>query len=71
MAKTVFWDVMPCSLVETNVSEQLTGFQTSLIFYQTIQHNIPEDSNLHTCCHENMKFHQPNIGSGMAYSPLK
>jgi hypothetical protein len=26
-----------------------------LIFYQTRQNHIPEDSNLHTHCHENLK----------------
>jgi hypothetical protein len=26
--------------------------------YETTQHNIPEDSHLHTSCHENLKSHE-------------
>jgi hypothetical protein len=56
---TVFWDVAPCSLVEvTDVSEVLTASifialmmevvstsKTSVNFYQTTRHNIPEESS--------------------------
>jgi hypothetical protein len=35
MKMAVFWDVAPCSLVET---DQLPDY--------TVQHNIPEDSHL-------------------------
>jgi hypothetical protein len=39
----VFWDVMPCSMVDINTSEELT---VSTNIYQIIQHNIPADSQL-------------------------
>jgi hypothetical protein len=32
-------------------------FKMLLNFYQTIWHNIPEDSHLHTHCCENLKSH--------------
>jgi hypothetical protein len=31
--------------------------ETSINFYQTTWCNNPEDSHLHTCCHENVKSH--------------
>jgi hypothetical protein len=30
-------------------------------FYQTTFCNIPEDSHLNTCCHENLKSHLPSL----------
>jgi hypothetical protein len=58
---TVFWDVVPCSLVEIDVSEVLTASiitialmmeavstpETLVNFYHTTQHNMPEDNHLH------------------------
>jgi mannose/fructose-specific phosphotransferase system component IIA len=65
---TVFWDVVPCSLVNfTGVSEVLTALnitlmmeaastsETSANFYQTTRRNIPEDSHLHTRRREQLK----------------
>jgi hypothetical protein len=58
---TVFWDVAPCSLVETDdVSEVITASiialmmeavntsETSVNFYHTSRINGPEDGHLHT-----------------------
>jgi hypothetical protein len=38
---SVFWDVMPCTLVDTDVSQELTGF-TIRVRGQTARSNIPE-----------------------------
>jgi hypothetical protein len=35
--------------------EAASTSEMSLNFYQTTQCNNPEDSHLHTCCHENLK----------------
>jgi hypothetical protein len=57
----VFWDVAPCSLLETDrrfrgsccldhqgaMMEAVNTYETSVSFYQTSRRNIPEDSNLH------------------------
>jgi hypothetical protein len=60
----------------TDVSEVLTAYiiraialmteavctsETSLNFYQTTRHNIPEDSHLHTRGRENLTSHQNTI----------
>jgi hypothetical protein len=37
-------------------------------FYQTTWQNNPEDSHLHTHCHENLKFHNPQATSKQATS---
>jgi hypothetical protein len=37
--------------------------QNSRELYQATWHNIPEDSSLHTHCHENMTSHKINIAS--------
>jgi hypothetical protein len=51
----VFWDVAPCSLVESNrlisnfialMMEAVSTPETSVSLYQTIRRNIPEDSQL-------------------------
>jgi hypothetical protein len=65
MKMIVFWDVVPCSLVEVN--RRYTGTyclhhegdhddegsisETSVNFYQTTRPNIPEDSHLHGYVH--------------------
>jgi hypothetical protein len=67
---TVFWDVAPCSLVEIFRrfrgacclhhlgDEKAAGTsETSVDFYQSTRHNIPEDSHLHTRRRENLKSH--------------
>jgi len=36
-------------------------------FYQTTCHHIPEDSNFHSHCHKNHKFHNFNITFTMVY----
>jgi hypothetical protein len=52
MKMTVFWDVAPCSLVEIDrrfrgaMMEAVTTSETSVNFYQTTRHNIPEDSRI-------------------------
>jgi hypothetical protein len=57
---TVFWDIVPFSLVEIDqcfalVVEAVNTSEMSVSFYKTTQHNIPEDSHLHTRCCENLK----------------
>jgi hypothetical protein len=68
---TVFWDVLPCSLVEvhrrfrgvcclhqgTLMMEAASTSETSESFYQTTWRNIPEDSHLHTRRCEILKSH--------------
>jgi hypothetical protein len=39
---TVFWDVAPCNLVAL-IMEAVGTSETSVNFYQTTWHNIPED----------------------------
>jgi hypothetical protein len=64
----IFWDVLPCSPIKlTDISDVLTAFfitlwmeavstsETSVNFYQTTQHNNPEDSNHHHC--DDLKHH--------------
>jgi hypothetical protein len=38
--------------------------ETSVNFYQTAWCNIPADSLLHSCHHENLKSHLSSCGSG-------
>jgi hypothetical protein len=68
----VFWVVALCNLVE--VYRRFIGHycfshherddgaadthETSVNFYQTTTRNIPEDSHLHACRRENLKYHQ-------------
>jgi hypothetical protein len=55
---TFFWDVAPCSLVDTLIAlmmEAVSISETSVNFYQTIRRNIPEDSCLHTRRRENLR----------------
>jgi hypothetical protein len=71
MMMTVFWNVVPCSLVDIDVSEVLTASviapmmeavstsETSVSFYQTTRRNIPEGSYLPIRRHENLKS-RPN-----------
>jgi hypothetical protein len=53
---TVFWVVAQCRLIALMTEAESTS-ETSVNFYQTTQHNNPEDSHLHTRCHENLKPH--------------
>jgi phage tail sheath gpL-like len=47
MKIAVFWNVVPCSLVEvTNVLKAASTSETLVNFYQTTRYNIPEDSYL-------------------------
>jgi hypothetical protein len=55
MKITVFWDAAPCSRVEAArgllialMMEAASTSETSVNFYQTVRHNIPEDSHLDT-----------------------
>jgi hypothetical protein len=54
---TVFWDVVPFSLAIALIKAVSTS-ETSVNFYQTKRHNIPEDSHLHIRRRENLKSHQ-------------
>jgi hypothetical protein len=62
----VFWVVTPCSLVEASevhaasiiivlMMEAASISETMVNFYQTTRRYNPEDSHLHTSCHENLK----------------
>jgi hypothetical protein len=58
---TVFWDVALCNLaVIALMMEAANTSETSVNFYQTTRHNIPEDSHLHTRRRENLKSHLIN-----------
>jgi hypothetical protein len=65
---TVFWDIAPYSLVETDrrlsayclaalKMEAVSTSEMSVNFYQTTRHN-PEDSHLHTHRRENLEYNQ-------------
>jgi hypothetical protein len=41
----------------TLMGEAANTYEMSANFYQTTQRNSPEDSNLHTRHHENLKSH--------------
>ena len=43
----VFWDIMPHQLVNSYVSNALCCFKMSVTLYQSTQHNIPDDLNVH------------------------
>jgi hypothetical protein len=40
-----------CSLLTAQTKEAVITFEMSVNFYKTTQHNIPEDSHLHTRHH--------------------
>jgi hypothetical protein len=64
---TVFWDVVPRSLVKidrhfkgakvltASIMRAISTSEMSVNFYQTARRNIPEDSHLHTHRRENLK----------------
>jgi hypothetical protein len=57
---TVFWDVAPCSLVETGRHFSCPDDGGSKYLWnigQFLPDYIPEDSHLHTCRRENLKSH--------------
>jgi hypothetical protein len=59
MKMTIFWNIMPCSLIEIYrrfkdacllialMMEAASTSETLVNFYQTTRRNIPEDSHLH------------------------
>jgi hypothetical protein len=55
--KIAVWDVVPCRVVEIEqhfrgddipVMEAVSASEMSVSFYQTTQHNIPEESHCHS-----------------------
>jgi hypothetical protein len=54
----VFWVVALCSLVRVM---EAASTSEMVNFHQTTQHNYPENSHLHTCCHENLKSHKLRV----------
>jgi hypothetical protein len=72
---TAFWDVARCSLVEADrrfwgaysprivamKMETVRTSETSVYFHETIQHDIPENYDLHARRHENLKSHKLQI----------
>jgi hypothetical protein len=55
----------------TNVSEVLAASETSVNFYQTIWHNSPEDSHLHSHYCENLKSHWLILTSDICVFKIK
>jgi hypothetical protein len=61
---TVIWDIPPCLLSDSIIrakmddTEATSTSETLINFYQAKRRNIPEDSNLYTRCHENLKCHK-------------
>jgi hypothetical protein len=52
--------------------EVVSASETSVNFYQTTRRNIPEDSQLHTCCLENLECHlHKNVLEGKYFLHLK
>jgi hypothetical protein len=50
-------EVPAASIIIALKMDAATISETLVNFHQTTQHNIPQDSYLHTCCHENLKPH--------------
>jgi hypothetical protein len=50
-------EVLAASII-TLMMEAASTSETSVNSYQTSQNNNPEDSRLHTHCHENLKSHK-------------
>jgi hypothetical protein len=63
---TVFCDVAPYNIIAL-MMEAVSISETSLDFYETTGRNIPEDSNLHTRRHENLKSHRINVVLTMVF----
>jgi hypothetical protein len=57
MKMAVFWDVVPCSLVEVHWRFRSACCFHHQDFYQTTRRNILEDSHFHTRRREYLKFH--------------
>jgi hypothetical protein len=55
---TIFWDVIPCSLVKVYQD----SCRPSVNFYETTQHQTPEDSTLDSLCCESLKCHLCRYG---------
>jgi hypothetical protein len=54
--------MLPASvIIIALMMEAVSTYETSVNFYHTTQCNISEDSHLHSCRHENMKFHGDNL----------
>jgi hypothetical protein len=61
----VIWVVVPCSLVKIYQCLRVLALMVEAVsiskmlanFYWTTLHYNPEDSHLHTCCHENLGFY--------------
>jgi hypothetical protein len=53
----VFWVVWAIALL----MEAARTSETLVNFYQTTWHYNPEDSHLHTHCHENLKSYLGNV----------
>jgi Arc/MetJ family transcription regulator len=68
----VFWDTMPCSqiqvasLIRAQIMDAASTSETSVNIDLTTRRYIPEDSELHTRRHENLKSH---IGIQMFQCP--
>jgi hypothetical protein len=64
LKNTIFWDLSSCSLVDVcrcfggTYCLHLQGQRVSWASKQYLPHDIPEDSNLHSHCHEtsNLSF---------------
>jgi hypothetical protein len=62
MNMAVFWDVVPCSLIDIDLMIEAVSFsETSVFIYQTTRCNIPQDSHLHTRHRKNLKISRCKI----------
>jgi hypothetical protein len=50
-------EVFAASIIRVMIMAAVRAFESLVSFFQTIRHNISEDSNLHTRRCENLKFH--------------
>jgi hypothetical protein len=51
-------------LIASIITLLLAAVNEMASFYQTAWSNIPEDSNLHTCHHENLNLAFTNVACG-------
>jgi hypothetical protein len=65
---TASWDIAPCTASIALMAEVVRTFETSVCFYETTRHHIPEGFNLCTCRCENLKSHKDNACLGVPAS---
>jgi hypothetical protein len=53
--------VIAASIIRIALMMEAASTSETSVNYQTTRHNIPEDSHLHTCRHENLKSRVNNF----------